>query len=76
LEEIGKLITLRKLRSINLTETPLSEEKGEDLKKEVLILLDGLNITVFNGEEISAEEIQDAKAEKADRIKAAEEARK
>lgn len=59
-----------------MTETPLSEEKGEDLKKEVLILLDGLNITVFNGEEISAEEIQDAKAEKADRIKAAEEARK
>ena len=76
MEEIGKLITLRSLKSINLTETPLSEEKGEDLKKEVLIILDGLNITTFNGEEVSAEEIQDAKTEKAERIKAAEEARR
>jgi hypothetical protein len=76
IEEIGKLITLTKLNSLNLTETPLAEEKGEDLKKEVLILLDGLNFKSFNGEEVTAEEIADAKAEKAERIKAAEEARK
>jgi Leucine-rich repeat (LRR) protein len=75
LEEIGKLITFKKLNSINLTETPISEEKGDDLKKEVLILLDGLIIKTFNGEEVTEEEITDAKAEKAERIKAAEEAR-
>ena len=76
IDEIGKLITLKKLNSLNLTETPLAEEKGDDLKKEVLILLDGLNFKSFNGEEVTPEDIADAKAEKAERIKAAEEARK
>ena len=76
IEEIGKLITLKKLNSLNLTETPLAEEKGDDLKKEVLIILDGLDFKTFNGEEVTAEDITDAKAEKAERIKAAEEARK
>jgi len=61
---------------LNLTETPLAEEKGDDLKKEVLIILDGLNFKMFNGEEVTADDIADAKNEKAERIKAAEEARK
>ena len=74
--ELGKLIKYTKLRTLNVLETPLAEEAGESLKKEVLILLDGLNITMFNGEEVTKEEIDDAKQEKADRIKAAEEARK
>ena len=65
LAEIGKLITFSALTDLNLLETPLAEEKGDDLKKEVLILLDGLNIKKINDEEISAEEITDAKAEKA-----------
>lgn len=56
-------------------ETPLAEEKGDDLKKEVLILLDGLEIKKFNEEEVTSEEIADAKAEKSQRIKDAEEAR-
>ena len=76
IEEVGKLITLKNLKSLNFTETPLAEEKGDDLKKEVLILLDGLEFKSFNGEEVTAEDIADAKAEKAERIKAAEEARK
>jgi hypothetical protein len=62
---------------LNLTETPIAEEKGEDLKKEVLILLDGSAVLKsFNGEEVSSDDISDAKNEKAERIKAAEEARK
>lgn len=60
---------------MDVRETPLAEEKGEELKKEVLILLDGLHMKMFNGEEVSAEEIAEAKTEKAERIKAAEEAR-
>ena len=36
--EIGKLIKYTKLRTLNLLETPLAEEMGEGLKKEVLIL--------------------------------------
>ena len=75
LAEIGKLVTFRALTDLNLMETPLAEEKGDDLKKEVLILLDGLLIKKFNEEEVTAEEIADAKAEKAQRIKDAEEAR-
>lgn len=77
LEEIGKLVAYKNLQSLNLTETPIAEEKGEDLKKEVLILLDGSAVLKsFNGEEVSSDDISDAKNEKAERIKAAEEARK
>lgn len=61
----------KKLRSINLSETPLAEEKGDALKKEILIILDGLGIRMINGEEVTDEEIEEAKEEK----KAAEEAR-
>lgn len=75
MSEIGKLVTLKKLNSINLAETPLAEEKGDDLKKEVLIILDGLDIKTFNGEEVTAEETADAKETKAQRIKEEEEAR-
>jgi Leucine-rich repeat (LRR) protein len=75
LAEIGHLMAFKNLNSLNLTETPLSEEKGDDLKKEVLILLDGLNITAFNGEEVTEDELEEAKQEKKDRIQAAEEAR-
>ena len=50
---------------MNLLETPLAEEKGDDLKKEVLILLDGLSIKKINDEEVTADDITDAKAEKA-----------
>lgn len=75
LAEIGKLISLTSLTSLNLLETPLAEEKGDDLKKEVLILLDGLAMTKFNDEEVTADDITDAKNEKNERIKAAEELR-
>ena len=76
LEDIAKLKTLTSLTTINLAETPLAEEKGDDLKKEILILLDELNLRKINGDEITNEEIQDAMNEKKERIKAAEEARK
>ena len=56
LAEIGKLIAFSNLASINLLETPIAEEKGDDLRKEVLILLDGLKIKSFNGEEVTEEE--------------------
>jgi len=65
LAQIGNLITFAALTELNLLETPLAEEKGDDLKKEVLILLDGLNIKKFNDEEVTAEDTADAKTEKA-----------
>jgi len=73
--DLAKLICYTNLNNINLTETPLAEEMGESLKKELLILLDGLKFKTINGEEVTDEDITDAKQEKADRLKAAEEAR-
>lgn len=40
-----------------MIETPIAEEKGDDLKREVLILLDGLKMTSFNGEEVTDEDL-------------------
>uniref|UniRef100_A0A7S3IV55 Uncharacterized protein n=1 Tax=Strombidium inclinatum TaxID=197538 RepID=A0A7S3IV55_9SPIT len=75
-EDVEKLGSLKNLKAINIAETPLAEEKGDDIKKEILIALDQLKIKTVNGEEITAEEVADAKNEKKERIKAAEEARK
>ena len=60
---------------------PWVDEKGDDFKKEVLIALEHLKITQVNDmEPVNAEEIADAKAEKAERerarLEAEEEARK
>lgn len=76
LEDIEKLKTLPSLVQLNLAETPLAEEKGDDLKKEILILLDELNLEKINGDDITAEEREEAMNEKKERIKAAEEAKK
>ena len=76
IEEIEKLAAFKNLKHINLAETPLAEEKGDDIKKEVLIALDALKLKSINGDEITAEERTDAKNEKKERIKAAEEAKK
>jgi hypothetical protein len=73
--ELGKLAIYKNLKRVSVAETPLAEEQADSLKQEALILLDGLQIDMFNGEEVTQEEIDDAKQTKADRIKAAEEER-
>jgi Leucine-rich repeat (LRR) protein len=76
LADLEKLKTLRNLKSLNVAETPIAEEKGDDLKKEILILLDTLNLKTINGDPITKEEVEEARNEKMERIKAAEEERK
>lgn len=78
LDELPKLKTLKKLSDLSLDGTPLAEEKGEDLKKEILIsLMDDLPmLKKINGDGWDAEFLAEVKNEKAERIKAAEEARK
>lgn len=51
---------------------PWVDEKGDDFKKEVLIVLDKLCIKFINGEEgeVTEEDRQEAAAEKEERIKA------
>lgn len=56
---------------------PVADEKGEEFKKEVLILLmDELtNLKTVNEVPITAEDIEEAKTERENRIKEAEEKR-
>lgn len=75
LKEIKLLGSFYNLNNLNLSETPLAEEAGDNLKKEVLIILDNLKFKMFNGEEVTEDEIQEAKDEKKARWEAAEEAR-
>lgn len=63
---------------MNLNGNPLAEEKGGDLKKEVLIQSWGKfnQLKKLNKEEITAEELEEFNAERLQRIKDAEEAAK
>lgn len=65
---------LTKLERLNSKDTPLEEAKGEEIKKETLILLDMLNLKFINKEEVTEDDVADAKTEKEERIKAAKEA--
>jgi hypothetical protein len=56
-----------------MLECPLAEEKGDDLKKEVIIALSDLPWTTINGDEIDESAITEAKDEKEERRKLAEE---
>ena len=69
MEEVAKLDSLKNLKSLNLAENPVAEEKGDDLKKETLIVLD-FKLKMFNGEEVTADDITEAKALKEERIEA------
>ena len=72
--EISKLSGLKSLEHLSMGGNPISEEKGDDFKKEVLILLyEALpNLKKINGEPFSQEDIQEAMALKEERIKEAE----
>lgn len=65
---------------VNIQGNPVVEEKGDDFKKEFLILLHDTSSSVLrlkklNKEELTDDDYKDAKAEKLERDKAAEEAR-
>ena len=81
-KELANLRDCSNLKMLVMTGNPWVDEKGDDFKKEVLIALDNLNIRRVNDmeEDFTAEEIGDAKTEKAERerarLEAEEEARK
>lgn len=85
LEELPKIGHLSKLKKLSMTGSPLAEEKGDELKKEILIaLMDKMKyLKELNGEPFDDELMNDAKATKQARIeealeaaRAAEEAKK
>ena len=74
MDSLANLISYSNLRTLNLAECPVAED--ENLRKEVLIMLDGLKISSFNGEEVTEDDLKDAHDTKMERIKEAEEAKK
>lgn len=65
------------LEKINFNDNPVTEEKGDSFKSELLIILvpGFTKLKSINKEEITAEEREDAIKEKEERRKAAEEER-
>lgn len=57
LGEIKKLRNMHCLKTVVFAGCPFADEKGDDLKKEVLIALDHLKIKVVNEDEITEEDI-------------------
>ena len=57
LGEVKKLGGLTSLKHVIFQGCPFADEKGDDLKKEVLIALDHLKIKVVNEDEITEEDI-------------------
>ena len=69
------LTILKKLKDLNVKETPMEENTEGDLKKEVLIILETLSLARFNKDEVTPEDVQEAQDLKNERIKEEEERR-
>ena len=74
LEEVEKIRRFRNLKTLNMGGCPISDEKGDDFKKEVIILLGDYlkQLRVINGDQLTPEEFADAQTEKENRIREAE----
>ena len=75
-EQFCHLSNLKNLKSLSAAEIPLGTEGGADVRKEVLIALmeDLPKLKTINGEGCDEDFLKDCKDEKAERIRAAEEA--
>lgn len=74
-KELDNLRMCKNLKTILMAGNPWVDEKGDDFKKEVLIALDKLSIKQVNdGEEVTQEDRDEAKAEKEARELARKEA--
>jgi len=75
LEVLQQLKNFYNITSVNLLANPITEEKGGELKKEILIMhCEQLSyLTKINKEEVTKEDYTEAKAEKEERRKQREE---
>ena len=76
IEKIGDmegLLRLKELKQMGTQNTPLAEEIGDDMRKEILVLFHEFKLERLNKEEVTEDEIADAKEENKNRIIAAEE---
>lgn len=67
IKEISKLRNLWQLQKLNLLQTPLTDEKGDGIKKEVILSIEGHKFKMINKEEIVKEDYEDAIALKEQR---------
>ena len=65
--EIVKLKTLHSLQRLNLLQTPLSDEKADGIKKEVLLAIEGHKFKLINKDEVLKEDYEDSVALKEQR---------
>lgn len=62
IKEISKLRILQSLQKLNLLQTPITDEKADGIKKEVLLAIEGHKFKMINKEEIVKEDYEDAVA--------------
>ena len=74
LDEVAKLKKLRNLTTLNMGGCPIADEKGDEFKKEIIILLgeDLKKLRVVNGDALTPEEFAEAATEKENRIREAQ----
>jgi len=77
MDELKKLGTLKNLEVLSMAGCPIADEKGDEFKKEILILLmDELtNLKSVNENPVTPEDIAEVITERETRIREAEEAR-
>lgn len=73
MEQIKKLEVLSNLRILNLLGTPLAEELGENVKKEIILALEDLSLEKINKLEVTDADYRDAQELKQERIREEEE---
>lgn len=72
LDDLKFLCKLKNLTELNMKATPISDEKGEEFKKEVLIICEDLKkLKVINEDKITPDDIRDAMNLKEERIREA-----
>ena len=72
--ELPKLGKLYNLTALSMQGNPVADEKGDDFKKEILIKLESLRrLKKVGKDELTPEDREDAKNEKLERIRIAEE---
>lgn len=68
--------TLHSLQRLNLLQTPLSDEKADGIKKEVLLAIEGHKFKLINKDEVLKEDYEDSVALKEQRWQEEEEKRR
>ena len=73
LRQIGRTGNIKKVQTLILASNPISDEKGDELKKELLIMMADKYVFLrkLNKEEVTLEDRNEAKTEKENRIKQA-----